>query len=212
MKRPILLCFFPARMSCGGLSTMDLKRGSSPGCEDCFRRCWRKMLEGFICWRMQDVQTHDGRVVAVDIDRLEAVSEKALQSVFDLSMVVVYLPRGKGGGVVQVVAFERRESSSEAAAAAAAASAECLGKARVSLAMTICYGEDNTTTLPRPCDILDDIQRPTITLDIPLPCFTKATSKAALAQPSNNRSSWLASSVKVPSAAYSRHDIRQYTD
>ena len=86
---------------------MDLKRGSSPGCDDCFRRCWRKMLEGFICWRMQDVQTNDGRVVAVDIDRLEAVSEKALQSVFDLSMVVVvYLPRGKGS---EVVAFERRE-------------------------------------------------------------------------------------------------------
>lgn len=76
---------------------MDLKRGSSPGCEDCFRRCWRKMLEGFICWRMQFVQTHEGRCVAVDIDRLEAVSEKTLQSVFDLSMVVVvvvvYLPR-----------------------------------------------------------------------------------------------------------------------
>lgn len=160
---------------------MDLKRGSSPGCEDCFRRCWRKMLEGFVCWRMQDVQTHDGRCVAVDIDRLEAVSEKALQSVFDLSMVVVvYLPRGKGS---EVVAFERRESSSEAAAA------ECLGKARVSLAMTICYGEDNTTTLPRPCNILDDIQRPTITLYIRLPCFTKATSKAASALPSSNRSS-----------------------
>ena len=98
---------------------MDLKRGSSPGCEDCFRRCWRKMLEGFICWRMQFVQTHDGRCVAVDIDRLEAASEKTLQSVFGLSMVVVavvYLPRGKGG---EVVASERREfSSSEAAAAA----------------------------------------------------------------------------------------------
>lgn len=96
-------------------------------------------MEGFICWRMQDVQTHDGRVVAVDIDRLEAVSEKALQSVFDLSMVVVvYLPRGKGG---EVVAFERRESSSEAAAAVPPS---VWGK-QGSLAMTIRYVEDNTT-------------------------------------------------------------------
>lgn len=95
-------------------------------------------MAGFICWRMQLVQTHDGRCAAVNIDRLEAVSEKALQSVFDLSMVVVvYLPRAKGGGVVEVVAFVRRESSSEAAA-------ECLGKARVSLAMTIRYVEDST--------------------------------------------------------------------
>jgi hypothetical protein len=37
---------------------------------------------------MQFVQTHEGRCVAVDIDRLEAVLEKALQTVFDLSMVV----------------------------------------------------------------------------------------------------------------------------
>lgn len=34
------------------------------------------------------MQTHDGRCVAVDIDRLEAVSAKALQSNFDLSMAV----------------------------------------------------------------------------------------------------------------------------
>ena len=34
------------------------------------------------------MQTHDGRCAAVDIDRLEAVSEKTLQSIFDLSMVV----------------------------------------------------------------------------------------------------------------------------
>lgn len=85
---------------------MDLKRGSSPGCEDCFRRCWRKMLEGFICWRMQFVQTHGARCVAVDIDRLDAVSEKTLQSIFDRSMVA-------GKNVVrercEVVAFERRE-------------------------------------------------------------------------------------------------------
>ena len=67
---------------------MDLKRGSSPGCDDCFRRCWRKILEGLICWRMQLVQTHGGRCVAVDMDRLEAVSEKTLQSNFDLSMAV----------------------------------------------------------------------------------------------------------------------------
>ena len=98
-------------------------------------------MEGFICWRMQLVQTHDGRCVAVDIDRLEAVSEKALQRVFDLSMVVVYLPRGKGGGVVQVVAFERRESSSEAAAVVPPS---VWGK-QGSLAMTIRYVEDNTT-------------------------------------------------------------------
>ena len=67
---------------------MDLKRGSSPGCDDCFRRCWRKILEGLICWRMQLVQTHGARCVAVDMDRLEAVSEKTLQSIFDLSMAV----------------------------------------------------------------------------------------------------------------------------
>ena len=89
---------------------MDLKRGSSPGCDDCFRRCWRKMLEGFICWRMQFVQTQGARCVAVDIDRLEAVSEKTLQSIFDRSMVVMF-PGGKN--VVrerrEVVAFERRE-------------------------------------------------------------------------------------------------------
>ena len=115
---------------------MDLKRGSSPGCDDCFRRCWRKMLEGFICWRMQDVQTHDGRCAAVDIDRLEAVSEKTLESIFERS-IVVWFPEGKGV-FSEVVAFERRESSSEAAA-------ECLGKARVSLTMTICCVEDNTT-------------------------------------------------------------------
>jgi hypothetical protein len=78
---------------------------------------------------MQEVQTHDGRCVAVDIDRLEAVSEKTLQSIFDLSMVI-WFPEGKGV-FSEVVPFERRESSSEAAAES------CLGKARVSLAMTI---------------------------------------------------------------------------
>ena len=46
------------------------------------------MLEGFSCWRRQDVQTHDGRGGAVDIDRLGAVVEKALQSDFERSMVV----------------------------------------------------------------------------------------------------------------------------
>jgi hypothetical protein len=68
------------------------------------------MLEGFICWRMQDVQTHDGRCVAVDIDRLEAVSEKTLRSSFERSMVMCH-PRGKGVLLSEVVAFERRESS-----------------------------------------------------------------------------------------------------
>jgi hypothetical protein len=53
------------------------------------------MLEGFICWRMQDVQTHDGRCAAVDIDRLEAVSEKTLQSIFDLSMVPCISQEGR---------------------------------------------------------------------------------------------------------------------
>ena len=74
---------------------MDLKRGSSPGCEDCCRRCWRKTLEGLICWRMQFVQTHGGRCVALDIDRLEAVSEKTLQSIFDRSMVVLFPNMGE---------------------------------------------------------------------------------------------------------------------
>ena len=86
---------------------MDLKRGSSPGCDDCFRRCWRKMLEGFIGWRMQFVQTQGARCVAVDIDRLEAVSEKTLESIFERS-IVVWFPEGKGV-FSEVVAFERRE-------------------------------------------------------------------------------------------------------
>ena len=86
---------------------MDLKSGSSPGWEDCLRCCWRKMLEGFSCWRMQDVQTHDGRCVAVDIDRLEAVSEKTLQRSFERSMVVLF-PEGKSV-LGEVVAFERQE-------------------------------------------------------------------------------------------------------
>jgi hypothetical protein len=38
---------------------------------------------------MQFVQTHGARWVAVDMDRLEAVLEKTLQSVFDRSMVVL---------------------------------------------------------------------------------------------------------------------------
>jgi hypothetical protein len=90
---------------------MDLKSGSSPGWEDCLRRCWRKMLEGLICWRMQDVQTHDGRWVAVDIDRLGAVVEKTLQRSFERSMVVLFpiwewsISRERR----EVVAFERRE-------------------------------------------------------------------------------------------------------
>jgi hypothetical protein len=37
------------------------------------------------------VQTHGGRCVALDIDRLEAVSEKTLQSIFERSMVVFRL-------------------------------------------------------------------------------------------------------------------------
>lgn len=41
-----------------------------------------------------------------------------------------------------------------------------------------------------------------------LPCSTKAISKAASAQPSNSRSSSLASSVKVPSASH----IQTYHD
>jgi hypothetical protein len=44
---------------------------------------------------MQDVQTHDGRCAAVDIDRLEAVSEKTLQSIFDLSMVPCISQEGR---------------------------------------------------------------------------------------------------------------------
>jgi hypothetical protein len=56
---------------------------------------------------MQDVQTHDGRCAAVDIDRLEAVSEKTLESIFERS-IVVWFPEGKGV-FSEVVAFERRE-------------------------------------------------------------------------------------------------------
>jgi hypothetical protein len=56
---------------------------------------------------MQDVQTHDGRCVAVDIDRLKAVSEDTLQSIFDLSMLV-WFPEGKAV-LSEVVAIERRE-------------------------------------------------------------------------------------------------------
>lgn len=68
---------------------MDRKAGSSPGCVDCFRRCWRKMLDGFICWRTQLEQTQGDRCAAVDMARLEAASEKTLQSMRDLSMAVV---------------------------------------------------------------------------------------------------------------------------
>jgi len=44
---------------------------------------------------MQFVQTHGGRCVALDIDRLEAVSEKTLQSIFDRSMVVLFPNMGE---------------------------------------------------------------------------------------------------------------------
>ena len=58
----------------------------------------------------------------------------------------MYIPRGKGLLSREVVAFERRESSSEAAA-------ECLGKARVSLTMTIRYVEDNTIACTLPLEV-----------------------------------------------------------
>lgn len=74
---------------------MDVKVGSSPGWEDCFRRCWRKMLDGFIWRRRQFVQTQGGRCAAVDMDRFEAMSWKTLQSSFDRSMAMRVAVEGR---------------------------------------------------------------------------------------------------------------------
>jgi hypothetical protein len=51
------------------------------------------LLDGFACWRRQPVQIHEGRCVAVDMVLLDAVSEKTLHSIRDLSMVV-FVPAG----------------------------------------------------------------------------------------------------------------------
>lgn len=64
------------------------------------------MLDGFACWRRQPVQIHEGRCVAVDMVLLEVVSEKILQSIRDLSMVVWPQRELWRGREVEVVAFD----------------------------------------------------------------------------------------------------------
>jgi len=52
------------------------------------------------------VQIHEGRCVAVDMVLLEVVSEKILQSIRDLSMVVWFRRELWRGREVEVVAFD----------------------------------------------------------------------------------------------------------
>jgi hypothetical protein len=131
------------------------------------------------------VQIHDGRCAAVDIVRLEAVSEKTLHSIRDLSMFVWSRRELWRGREVEVVAFMSSTFTDLAKQSGEGA--------RVLYLMTIWRPMYSLTTeLPH----LQYLLQYPLTKACPI-CSTKATSKVVSVRPYKNRSSLLASSDKV---------------
>jgi len=135
------------------------------------------------------VQIHDGRCVAVDMVLLEAVSEKTLDSIRDLSIVVWSRRELWRGREVEVVAFDHVVDFHGSRQAN-------LGKVQYK---GLSHDDPATYSLTYLTSLTCcNTHQLTIAKS---QCSTKAISKAASAQPYKNRSLSLASSDKVTLAS-----------